>query len=162
MYFARIIDLKLFELESYMNQREYRKHLLTTSPTRPTIASSPSLYSRTWSLHWWVVCSGKIIFKTKYDSRDKTETKLHTFPWCCWGTSPGYYQQSYPHGCRKLENQEWRLEKKWNIYIYIQKTHAWFKNPKLYTVNLEWEIIFFCHGCKNVHNYVLKKIWFNC
>ena len=47
MYFTRIIDLKLFELESYMNQREYRKHLLTTSPTRPTIASSPSLYSRT-------------------------------------------------------------------------------------------------------------------
>lgn len=47
MYFTLIIDLKLFELESYMNQREYRKHLLTTWPNRPTIASSPSLYSRT-------------------------------------------------------------------------------------------------------------------
>lgn len=47
MYFTRIIDLKLFELERYMNQREYRKHWLTASPTRPTIASSPKLYSRT-------------------------------------------------------------------------------------------------------------------
>lgn len=31
MYFTRIIDLKLFELESYMNQREYRKHHLAKS-----------------------------------------------------------------------------------------------------------------------------------
>lgn len=53
----------------------------------------------------------------------------------------------------RIKNDAW---KKNEIYIYIQKTHAWFKNPKLYTVNLEWEIIFFCHGCKNVHNYVLK------
>lgn len=58
----------------------------------------------------------------------------------------------------RIKNDAWKKMK--YIYIYIQKTHAWFKNPKLYTVNLEWEIIFFCHGCKNVHNYVLKKFDF--
>lgn len=37
----------------------------------------------------------------------------------------------------RIKNDAWKKIK--YIYIYIQKTHAWFKNPKLYTVNLEWE-----------------------